>query len=56
MIDAFSQLIFRSVFEIFDLRILLQSETEISSYGNREITVLIDHYGTVKQACLNPLL
>ena len=56
MIDAFSLLKFRSVFDIFDLRILLQSETEISSYGNREITVLIDHYGNVKQACINPLL
>ena len=43
MIDAFSQLKFWSVFDIFDPRKLLQSVTEISSYGNREITVLIDH-------------
>ena len=44
MIDAFSQLKFWSVFDIFDPRKLPQSVTEISSYGNREITVLIDHY------------
>ena len=45
MIDAFSQLKFWSVFDIFDPRKLLQSVTEISSYGNQDITVLIDHYG-----------
>ena len=44
MIDAFSQLKFWSVFDIFDARKLTQSVTEISSHGNREITVLIDHY------------
>ena len=48
MIDAFSQLKFWSVFDIFDPRKLPQSVTEISSYGNREITVLIDHYGKEK--------
>ena len=44
MIDAFSRLKFCSDFEIFDPRKLPQSVTEISSYGNQEITVLIDHY------------
>ena len=34
MIDAFSQLKFWSVFDIFDPRKLPQSVTEISSYGN----------------------
>ena len=48
MIDAFSQLRFWSVFDIFDPRKLQHSVTEISSYGNREITVLIDHYGKEK--------
>ena len=48
MIDAFSQLKFWSVFDISDPRKLLQSVTEISSYGNREITVLIDHYSKEK--------
>ena len=48
MIDAFSQLKFWSVFDIFDPRKLLQSVTEISSYGNQDITVLIDHYGKQK--------
>ena len=48
MIDVFSQLTFWSVFDIFDPRKLPQSVTEISSYGNREITVLIDHYGKEK--------
>ena len=48
MIDAFSQLKFVSLFDIFDSRKLPQSLTEISSYGNREITVLIDHYGKEK--------
>ena len=48
MIDAFSQLKFWSVFDIFDPRKLPQSVTEISSNGNREITVLIDHYGKEK--------
>ena len=43
MIDAFSQLKFWSVFDIFDPRKLPQNVTEISSYGKREITVLIDH-------------
>ena len=47
MIDAFSQLKFWSVFDIFDPRKLPQSVTEISSYGNREIT-LIDHSGKEK--------
>ena len=36
------------VFDIFDHRKFPQSVTEISSYGNREITVLIDHYGKEK--------
>ena len=45
MIDAFSQLKF---WPFFDLRKLLQSLTEISSYRNREITGLIDHYGKEK--------
>ena len=40
MIDAFLQLRFWSVFDIFDPRKLQQSITEISSYGNRGITVL----------------
>ena len=48
MIDAFSQLKFWSVFDIFDPRKLLQSVTEISSYGNQDIKVLIDHYGKQK--------
>ena len=48
MIDAFSQLRFWSVFDIFDPRKLQHIVTEISSYGNREITVLIDHYGKEK--------
>ena len=48
MTDAFLQLKFWSVFDIFDPRKLPQSVTEISSYGNREITVLIDHYGKEK--------
>ena len=39
MIDAFSQLKFLSVFDIFDPRKLLQSVTEISSYRIQEITV-----------------
>ena len=43
MIDAFSQLKFWSVFDIFDPKKLPQSVTEISSYGNREITALISH-------------
>ena len=55
MIDAFSQLKFWSVFDIFDPRKLLQSVTEISSYVNQEITVLIDHYSEEK-ACINLLL
>ena len=48
MIDAFSQLKFWSVFDIYDPRKLPQSVTEISSYGNREITLLIDHSGKEK--------
>ena len=48
MIDAFSQLKFWSVFDIFDPRKLPQSVTEISSYGNREIRLLIDHSGKEK--------
>ena len=48
MIDAFSQLKFWSVFDIFDPRKLPQSVTEISNYGNREITLLIDHSGKEK--------
>ena len=48
MIDAFSQLKFWSLFDIFDPRKLCQSVTEISSYGNQEKTVLIDHYGKQK--------
>ena len=48
MIDAFSQLKFWSVFEIFDPRKLPQSVTETSNNGNREITVLIDRYGKEK--------
>ena len=37
-----------SVFDIFDLRKLPQSVTEILSYRNQEITVLIDQYGKEK--------
>ena len=48
MTDVFSQLKFWSVFDIFDPRKLLQSVTEISSYGNQDITVLINHYGKEK--------
>ena len=48
MTDVFSQLKFWSVFDIFDPRKLLQSVTEISSYGNQDIKVLIDHYGKQK--------
>ena len=48
MIDTFSQLKFWSVFDIFDPRKLPQGVTEISSYRNREITVLSDHYGKEK--------
>ena len=40
MIDAFSQLKCWSVFDIFNPRKLLQNVTKISSYRNREITVL----------------
>ena len=36
------------VFDIFDPRKLPQSVTEISCYGNREITVLINHYSKEK--------
>ena len=50
MIDAFLQLKFWSVFDIFDTRKLPQSVTEILSYGNREITVLIDHYRKEKSS------
>ena len=39
MIDAFLQLKSWFAFDIFDPRKLPQSVTEISSYGNREITV-----------------
>ena len=46
--DTFSQLKFWSVFDIFDPRKLPQSVTEISSYRNREITALIDHYSKEK--------
>ena len=53
IIDAFSQLKFWSVFDIFDPRKLPQSVTEISSYGNREIAVLIDHYGKEKASMYN---
>ena len=55
MIDIFLQLKCCTVFDIFDPRKLSQSVTEISSYGNREITVLIDHYGK-RQARINLLL
>ena len=48
MIDAFSQLKLVSLFDIFDSRKLPQSVTEISSFGHREITVLIDHDGKEK--------
>ena len=48
LIDAFSQLKFVSLFDIFDSRKLPHSVTEISSYGNQEITVLIEHYGKEK--------
>ena len=48
MTDTFSQSKFWSVFDIFDPRKFLQSVTEISSYTNREITALIDHYGKEK--------
>ena len=48
MIDAFSQLKFWSVFDIIYPRKLPQSVTEISSYGNQEMTVLIDHYSIEK--------
>ena len=48
MIDAFLQLKFWSVFDIFDPRKLPQSVTEISGQGNPEITVLINHYGKIK--------
>ena len=48
MIDGFSPLKFWSVFDIFDPKKLPQSVIEISSYRNREIIVLIDHYGKEK--------
>ena len=48
MIDAFSQLKFWSVFDIFDPRKIPQSVTEISSFENQEITLLIYHYGKEK--------
>ena len=48
MIDAFPQLKFWSVFDIFDPRNLPQSVKEIWSYGGQEITVLIDHDGKEK--------
>ena len=37
-----------SVFDIFDLRKLPQSVTEILSYRNQEIAVLIDQYSKEK--------
>ena len=57
MIDAFLQLKFWSLFDIFDPRKLSQSVTEISNYENREIT-LIDHYikekgSTIKSVTIN---
>ena len=60
MIDAFLQLKFWSLFDIFDPRKLSQSVTEISNYENREIT-LIDHYikekgSTIKSVTINLLL
>ena len=48
MIDAFLQLKFWCVFDNFNTRKLPHSVTEISGYGNREIIVLIDHYGKEK--------
>ena len=48
MIDVFLQLKFWSVFDIFDPRKFQHSVTEISSYGNQEISVLIDHYSKEK--------
>ena len=48
MIDVFLQLKFWSVFDIFDPRIFQHSVTEISSYRNQEISVLIDHYSKEK--------
>ena len=48
MIDAFLQLKFWSVFDIFDPRKFLQSVTKISSCRSRKITVLINHYGKEK--------
>ena len=42
------QLKFWSVFDIFDPRIFQHSVTEISSYRNQEISVLIDHYSKEK--------
>ena len=49
-IDAFSQLKFWSVFDIFDPRKLLQSVTEISNYRNREIIVLINYWSEEKDS------
>ena len=60
LINAFSLLEFWSVFDIFEPRKLPKSVTEISSYGNREIIVLIDHYdkekaSTYKSVTINQL-
>ena len=56
MIDALLQLKFWFVFDIFDPRKLPQSVTEMPSYGNREITVLINTTVKKKQAHINMLL
>ena len=60
LINAFSLLEFWSVFDIFEPRKLPKSVTEISSYGNQEIIVLIDHYdkektNTYKSVTINQL-
>ena len=60
LINAFLLLEFWSVFDIFEPRKLPKSVTEISSYGNQEIIVLIDHYdkektNTYKSVTINQL-
>ena len=56
MIDALLQLKLWFVFDIFDPRKFLQSVTEMPSYGNREITVLIHTMVKKKQSHINLLL
>ena len=55
MIDKFPQLKFWSVFDNFDPKKLSKSVTEMSSYGNQEITVLINLYGKENASTYKPV-